>query len=1061
MQAPSPPIVESEAVPESQEVAVGRRTVQFFALFAAGLGVLVGVSWWFNEWQALSFGTNYVPMAPSTAFLFVVLATSLFASSRWPSAPATRFFNISCLSIVVLLSLLLGGHTIADDSILEHLIVRDIATSTGIPVGRMSPLTSLAFLVASAAFYCQWPAFCNRPAFLYTSSVLSWFVFLISAVTITGYASGSPPILGNLKIPLALLTACAFALISMALLLSSLTQMRLLQLLPGTRAGENIWWIVTVAVFCIVVAAALRAAIVGGDGADMIPYLTFYPAVPIVALSTGLAGGLLATLLSGIFAQTWIHGGTLSGSEWLALTVFLIGCTIITLICEAMRQSRTRERLANMRLNQEVDEHKQVEGALRESDKRFRGVFEQAAVGVARVAPDGTWLEVNEKLCDIVGYSREELLTKTFQDITHPDDLKTDLDYVNQLLKDELKTYSMEKRYFTKNGDIIWINLTGSLMRDTNNDPDYFVAIIEDITERKQAEEALRNNEEKFRALFEQAGGYCMILDPNTPDSIPVIIDANEAACLAHGYTREEFIGRPVVDIDDEGGKRLLRKRTAEIMTGKPFYVENTHVRKDGSTFSVAVNANRIDIGNEPPLIFTTEFDITDRKRAEELIEHQANFDSLTDLPNRRLLLDRVTHAVARCRRHGHFGAVLFIDMDNFKDVNDSLGHPIGDVLLQEVARRLQKSLREEDTSARLGGDEFVALFSELSDEPEEAAIRAQLGAEKLRNALSLPYNIHNHQLQVTPSIGIAMLPKESENANDILRNADTAMYRAKDAGRNAIRFFLPSMQLAAEERLKLQNDLRQAVEHDEFHLHFQPQVDIAGEIIGAEALLRWQQPEKGNVAPDSFISVAEETGQILNIGEWVLEHALDRLKAWTEEISESKFRHLAINVSPRQFRQANFAIQVERLLAKTGAKPGSLTLELTEGVLVEHVEDTIKKMDALKKLGVRFSIDDFGTGYSSLAYLKRLPLDEIKIDRSFVGSVTTESNDANLVETIITMAEHLGLEVIAEGVETEEQLDFLQGKGCRLFQGYYFSRPKPAEEFIELLRIKTKYVTG
>jgi len=278
-------------------------------------------------------------------------------------------------------------------------------------------------------------------------------------------------------------------------------------------------------------------------------------------------------------------------------------------------------------------------------------------------------------------------------------------------------------------------------------------------------------------------------------------------------------------------------------------------------------------------------------------------------------------------------------------------------------------------------------------------------------------------------------------------------MYRAKEAGRNAIRFFLPSMQLAASERLKLQNDLRKAIGNDELHLHFQPQVDTSGNIIGAEALLRWQHPERGNIPPTDFIPVAEDTGQILAIGKWVLESALVRLKAWTVEMPESTFHNLAVNVSPRQFRQVDFVPQIERLLGKTGADPNRLTLELTEGILIENLEDTIQKMVALKRLGMRFSIDDFGTGYSSLAYLKRLPLDEIKIDRTFVRDITTDPSDANLVETIITMSNHLGLEVVAEGVETEEQLDFLREKGCRLFQGYYFSQPQLEEDFTKLLK--------
>jgi diguanylate cyclase (GGDEF)-like protein len=454
----------------------------------------------------------------------------------------------------------------------------------------------------------------------------------------------------------------------------------------------------------------------------------------------------------------------------------------------------------------------------------------------------------------------------------------------------------------------------------------------------------------------------------------------------------------------------------------------------------------------KPPVFVAIVLDITERKRITELIEHQATFDALTNLPNRRLLLDRMNHAVACCRRHGHWGAVLFIDLDNFKPINDTLGHTIGDALLQEVGRRLKKDLREEDTSARFGGDEFVVLLTELSDDPEQAPKLAQLASEKIRTALSLPYTIQDHTLHLTPSIGIALIPMAGETADDILKHADTAMYRAKEAGRNSVRFYLPSMQIAARQRLKLQNDLQTAIERSEFYLCFQPQVDASGTLVGAEALLRWQHPERGSVPPDNFVHVAEETRQILDIGGWVLHHGLNRLKTWTDEISEYPFQNLAINVSPLQFKQADFTLRIERILAETGAKPEYLILELTEGVLVENVEDATNKMRKLKQLGIRFSIDDFGTGYSSLAYLKRLPVDGIKIDRSFVSDITTDPDDANLVETIITMAEHLGLEVVAEGVETEEQLEFLRDRGCRLFQGYYFGRPLSEEGFTELL---------
>jgi len=451
--------------------------------------------------------------------------------------------------------------------------------------------------------------------------------------------------------------------------------------------------------------------------------------------------------------------------------------------------------------------------------------------------------------------------------------------------------------------------------------------------------------------------------------------------------------------------------------------------------------------------LYIREKHFEEKQRATQLLEYQANYDSLTDLPNRHLIFDLISTSVARCRRHGHFDALLYIDLDNFKHINDSLGHSIGDKLLQKVAKRLKHETREEDTSARLGGDEFVILLTELSDDEKQAAKLASINANKINKSLSEFYAIDNHKLHVTPSIGITLIPTGNENADDILKHADTAMYRAKESGRNTYCFYLPSMQIAAEQRLKMQNNILYALEKKEFFVHIQPQVDSSSNIIGAEVLLRWVHPKIGNIPPTDFIPIAEETGQILNIGQWLLETQLQWLKRIKDQLPKHpSFKRLAINISPIQLKQSDFAIKLEQLLLETGTDPKNLTLEFTENVLIDNFAETIKKITTLKQLGIRFSIDDFGTGYSSLSYLKLLPIDEIKIDRSFIIDVLTDLDDKNLVKTIINMAKNLDLEVVAEGVETKEQFNILSEFGCNIFQGYYFSKPVSKDKFENLI---------
>lgn len=444
--------------------------------------------------------------------------------------------------------------------------------------------------------------------------------------------------------------------------------------------------------------------------------------------------------------------------------------------------------------------------------------------------------------------------------------------------------------------------------------------------------------------------------------------------------------------------------------------------------------------------------DFSERKRVQDLIEHQALYDPLTDLPNRRLLGERLGQALQRCRRHGRFGALLYLDLDHFKNINDSLGHPTGDALLKNVAERLGRGHRSEDTAARLGGDEFVVLLPEAGESEPVAREAATQVASKIHQCLSQPYLIAGNEFHVTPSIGVAVFPRGTESVDDILRRADTAMYRAKQDGRNAICFHLRKMDAELETRLSLENDLRFAIEHQQLSFHLQPQVNDQGQLLGAEALLRWHHPTRGSIPPNVFVPIAEETGLIFQIGEWLLANACQEIQAWEALSDSGNTRHIAVNISVNQLRNAAFADQVCATLARFNIPPHCLTLELPESLFMENLSDAVRNVQQLKSRGVRIAIEDFGIGYSSLTYLRQLHLDVLKIDRSFVRELGSNPSHAAIVETILAMARHLDLRVIAEGVETRAELDFLRHHGCTAFQGHFFSPALPLYQFRPLL---------
>lgn len=583
-------------------------------------------------------------------------------------------------------------------------------------------------------------------------------------------------------------------------------------------------------------------------------------------------------------------------------------------------------------------------------------------------------------------------------------------------------------------------------------------AIAEAVLSFREALIEQKKSEAEIRiaaTAFESQEGM-LIADVNH-----VILRVNSAFTDITGYTAEEVIGKDTRILNSgRQDASFYSSMWEKVNSDGAWKGEIWNRRKNGEIYPE--NLTITAVKNQDGVVtnyVASHTDITSRKESEKKIQHLAFYDPLTELPNRRLLLDRLHHALASSGRSGRQGALLFIDLDNFKDLNDTLGHHKGDMLLKQVAKRLTSCVREGDSVARLGGDEFVVVLEDLSTASIDAAAQAELVGEKIVANLSLPYQLATHEYHCTPSIGAVLFNEKHQAVEDLLKQADIAMYQAKKAGRNTLRFFDPQMQETINARATLEGELRKAIDYQQFQLYYQIQVDSAHHPWGAEALIRWIHPEHGVVPPTQFIPLAEETGLIVPIGRWVLEMACAQLKAW-EDDPLTRDLVLAVNVSAKQFRQPDFASQVRTAVQHHAINPKLLKLELTESMFLENVEQTIATMNTLKTIGVRFSLDDFGTGYSSLQYLKRLPLDQLKIDQSFVRDIATDISDKTIVRTIIAMAQSLNLDLIAEGVETEEQRQRLLSKGCTHFQGFLFGDPIPIDQFDALLnRVKNSPV--
>jgi diguanylate cyclase (GGDEF)-like protein/PAS domain S-box-containing protein len=676
---------------------------------------------------------------------------------------------------------------------------------------------------------------------------------------------------------------------------------------------------------------------------------------------------------------------------------------------------------------------KRAEEVLEKSEEQYQLLFEHNPIPMW-VFDRNTlrFLAVNHAAIRQYGYTEQEFLVATIADIRPKEEIAA-------LLADvEKRNFGLQQpgiwRHRRKNGSLFDVEIVGHSIEYRGVEA--MLIAGNDVTERKQAEAAALQAERKYRTLFENA---VVGIFRATVDGRPLSI--NRAMARMHGYDSPEELMESI-----SGAAQLFVDpgRMAElhsaVVNGEA--VRNAEVEiycKDHSTRWILVNlqGERDGAGNVLFVDGTTE-DITARKLAEERIQFLAYFDALTELPNRSLMYDRLAQALATARRRNEKVAVIFLDLDRFKQINDSLGHTVGDLLLQEVGKRIKGCTRQEDTVSRIGGDEFIIL---LTNGDEASVI-----ASRVARALTATFEVKGHSLNTSCSIGISMFPDHGDNGEALIKYADQAMYCAKESGRNACRFFNSEMNRQITARATLENDLRGALEREEFFLVYQPQVAIeSGELAGFEALIRWRHPQLGLVTPDKFIGLAENTGLILPIGEWVLNAACSQARRWVEEGLLKV--PVAVNVSAVQFRQAEFCELIKRVLGKCGLPPQYLELELTESLLLTNQDVMLSVLQQLKEMGLNLAIDDFGTGYSSLSYLKQFNVNKLKIDRSFIREITTSSDDAAITIAIINMAKSLHLTVIAEGVEDKSQFEFLRAHKCDEVQGYYISKPGTATE--------------
>ena len=682
---------------------------------------------------------------------------------------------------------------------------------------------------------------------------------------------------------------------------------------------------------------------------------------------------------------------------------------------------------------------------LEENETKYRALFENANDSIILMSKD-QFIDCNSKTLEIFGCKREEIIGNTpmaFSPAQQPDGRDSD-EKAQEKIVATLAGNPQRFEWLHRKLDGTSFETEVSLNRITLNEQTLLQAIIRDITDRKTRDAQVS----KLSSVMEQTADIIVVTDTEG-----IIEYVNPSFERITGYTYNEAVNNsPGLVASGLHKSEFYRHMWETITAGESYSNIFINRRKNGSLYYEEKTITPIkDQSGTITHYVATGKDISERIQIQERLQHMAHHDALTDLPNRNLFLDRLQQALNRARWHNRLVAVMFMDLDRFKNINDTLGHNVGDQLLLELSRRLGGTVRDGDTIARFGGDEFAILLDDIDSDSHISSL-----AQKLLDTLSMPFKINKQELFVTASIGVSIFPNDGDDSDTLLRNADVAMYRAKDMGKNNYQFYSDDLSARIFERLTLENHLRHALERNEFVLYYQPQVDArTNKISGVEALLRWQHPEIGLVTPNNIIPLLEETGLIEKVGHWVLETACRQSRAWHD--TGWPFIHMSVNISSRQFNNTNFISSVHDIINQAEINPEFLELELTESMLMRNASSTVNALHSLSGRGVRFAIDDFGTGYSSLTYLRRFPIDTIKIDRSFIHDVTDNPDDAAIASAIIVMAQSLSLNVIAEGVENQKQLDFLTSRNCHYLQGNFFSRPLPAEELTRLLEDQNK----